>query len=67
MKKETIYDETITNLLLMQSYSEFRLIPRKYANSSSTCVDKLTIFGQISETSQIIVQTFVFSVNIWKF
>lgn len=33
MKKETIYDETITNLfLLMQSYGEFGLIPRKKPN-----------------------------------
>ena len=47
MKKETIYDETITNLLLMQNYGDFGLIPRKCGNSSQTCVDKRHIFGQI--------------------
>ena len=57
MKKETIYDETITNLfLLMQSYGEFGLIPRKSANSSSTCVDNCFIFGQIEEKDFVVVQ-----------
>ena len=49
MKKETIYDETITNLLLMQSYDVFKLIPRNLAISSRTCVDKRPSFGQIGE------------------
>ncbi len=55
MKKETIYDETITKLLLMQSYGEFGLIPRNIAKSSITCVDKRTIFGQIGEAGHKVV------------
>ncbi len=30
----------------MQSYGEFRLIPRNIANSSQTCMDKRPNFGQ---------------------
>ena len=41
---------------LMQSYDELGLIPRKCAKSSSTCVDKRTIFGQIGEIALISVQ-----------
>ena len=40
----------------MQSYGEFGLIPRKQTKSSPTCVDKLTIFGQIGENSKKVVQ-----------
>ena len=56
MKKETIYDETITNLLLMQSYGEFGLIPRNIANSSQTCVDKRPNNRQIREIGRKVVQ-----------
>lgn len=40
----------------MQSYGDFRLIPRNCANSFQTCVDKRTIFGQIAEIGQNVVQ-----------
>ena len=40
----------------MQSYGEFGLIPRKSANSSSTCVDNCFIFGQIGKTGPKVVQ-----------
>ena len=43
--------------LLVQSYGDFGLIPRFFANSSPTCVDKRTIFGQIGETVRKVVQT----------
>ena len=40
----------------MQSYGDFGLIPNKYAISSSTCMDKRPIFGQIAEIGQKVVQ-----------
>ena len=48
----------------MQSYGDFRLIPRNCAISSSTCVDKRPIFGQIAENGKKVVQRFVFSIFI---
>jgi hypothetical protein len=47
MKKKTNF-----YFLLMQSYDDFGLIPRKCANSSLTCVDNGPNFGQIEETVQ---------------
>ena len=61
MKKKTNF-----YFLLMQSYDDFGLIPRNFANSSSTCVDNGPNFGQIEETGQKVVQTIVFSAIIWK-
>jgi hypothetical protein len=47
----------------MQSYGDFQQIPRNFANSSSTCMDKLTIFGQIGENSKKVVQTIFYFVK----
>ena len=54
MKKKLL---TSIFLFLMQSYGVFLLIPRNLANSSSTYMDKRTIFGQIGETSPKLVQS----------
>ena len=51
MKKKTNF-----YFLLMQSYDDFGLIPRKCAKSSSTCVDNGPNFGQIGENARKIVQ-----------
>lgn len=40
----------------MQSYGDFQQIPRKISDSSSTCMAKSHIFGQIAETDQKVVQ-----------
>lgn len=40
----------------MQSYGDFQQIPRKISESSSTCMAKHHIFGQIAETDQKVVQ-----------
>ena len=48
---------------LMQSYDVWEQIPRKCANSSPTCVDKRTNYGQIGNNSKKVVQrdvTFLF-------
>ena len=42
-------------ILLMQSYVDFGLIPRKFVKSSPTCVDKRSKLGQIEEKDSIIV------------
>ena len=49
--KESYEKEKLTSIfiLLMQSYGEFRLIPRNILKSSPTCVDNGTNFGQIEE------------------
>jgi hypothetical protein len=36
-------------VLMLQSYGGFQQIPRKTFDSSSTCMDKRPIFGQIEE------------------
>ncbi|MBO7539873.1 MAG: hypothetical protein J6T44_11380 [Prevotella sp.] len=41
---------------LMQSYSDFGLIPRNIANSSQTCVDKRPNNRQIKEIGRKVVQ-----------
>ena len=41
---------------LMQSYSDFGLIPRKCGNSSQTCMDKWPVFGQIEGDVRFSVQ-----------
>ncbi len=57
MKKKLSMKKTNSIFLfLMQSYGDFGLIPNKYAISSSTCMDKRPIFGQIMEIPSIIVQ-----------
>ena len=43
--------------LLVQSYGDFGLIPRIFANSSQTCMDKRPISRQIAETGHKVVQT----------
>lgn len=53
--------------LLMQSYGDSGLIPRKCANSSSTCVDKGSISGQIEEKDFVVVQICKFLVIISSF
>ena len=58
MKKKTNF-----YFLLMQSYDDFGLIPRNFANSSSTCVDNGPNFGQIGETGQKVVQTIFYFVK----
>ena len=40
----------------MQSYGDYPLIPKICPNSSSTCMDKRPIFGQIAEIPSKIVQ-----------
>ena len=56
MKKKLSMKKTNSIFLfLMQSYGDFQQIPRKCANSSSTCVDKRLIFGQIEENDQKVV------------
>jgi len=52
MKKKKL---TSIFILLMQSYGDLGLIPRKCTNSSQTCVDKQTIFSQIEENSKKVV------------
>jgi hypothetical protein len=51
----------------MQSYGDLRLIPRNCAISSSSCVDKRPIFGQIAEKRKKVVQRIVFSIFICIF
>ena len=50
--------ETISVLLLMQSYDDFHSIPRIFTDSSPTCMDKRLNLGQIGEKDQKVVQTF---------
>jgi len=42
----------------MQNYDDFLPFPRNYTNTSSSCMDKHLIFGQIEENSKKVVQTF---------
>ena len=51
----------------MQSYDEFGQIPRNCAISSSTCMDKRPIFGQIDKNPSKIVQTIDFSPYYLRF
>ncbi len=50
--------ETISVLLLMQSYDDFHSVPRIFTDSSPTCMDKRQNLGQIAEKDQKVVQTF---------
>ena len=54
MKKKLSMMKQLLSLLflLMQSYGDFGLIPRIFANSSQSCMDKRTIFGQIGNNSK---------------
>jgi hypothetical protein len=58
MKKKEL---TSIFILLMQSYGDSGLIPRKCTNSSSSCVDKGSIFGQIEVIDPKVVQQTFFS------
>ena len=49
--------ETISVLLLMQSYDDFLSITRNFSDSSSTCMDNRLNFGQIGERAPKVVQT----------
>jgi len=48
--------ETISVLLLMQSYDDFHSIPRIFTDSSPTCMDKCLNLGQIGEKASKNVQ-----------
>jgi len=49
--------ETISVLLLMQSYDDYLSIPKNISDSSSTCMDKRLNLGQIGERAPKVVQT----------
>ena len=48
--------ETISVLLLMQSYDDSKQFPRNFSDSSPTCMDKRLNLGQIREICQKVVQ-----------
>jgi len=58
--------ETISVLLLMQSYDDFHSIPRIFTDSSPTCMDKRLNLGQIGGKCQKVVQTFYLQLSIFK-
>ena len=49
--------ETISVLLLMQSYDDSQQFPRNFTDSSPTCMDKRLNLGQIGENGVEFVQT----------
>ena len=55
-EKKLSMKKTNSIFILMQSYDEFGLIPRIFANSSLTCVDKHPVFGQIKGYVRFSVQ-----------
>ena len=51
----------------MQSYGDFKLIPRNCTKSSLTCVDKRLDNGQIGETGpKVVYYVFIFEEIWWR-
>ena len=67
MKKKLSMMKQLLIFLLMQSYGDLMTIPRNLAISSSTCVDKRMIFGQIGEMdSKVVYYVFIFEEIWWR-